>query len=159
MRPVKGPSRVQLRRRPDARDKQSEARGKWQPRHLFVVEAHQTWVRGESEDLFEVWGSVRETLTTTCLRVPLNDRHFDASSGLCLPPSRFISLKNTEGVFHRYSPGLITSSVLYLPISLVIGTATLQSEALSVKAFLGALAVGLSLLVFVIWYGLFHFAV
>lgn len=72
-----------------------------------------------------------------------------------------------DGLFHvlttakydRYSPGLITSSVLYLPISLVIGAATLQSEALSFKAFLGALAVGLSLLVFVIWYGLFHFAI
>ncbi len=65
----------------------------------------------------------------------------------------------TTAQFDRYSPGLITSSVLYLPISLIIGTATLQSEALSVKAFLGALAVGLSLLVFVVWYGLFHFAI
>ena len=54
---------------------------------------------------------------------------------------------------------LITSSVLYLPISLVIGTATLQSQALSAKAFLGALVSGLCLLVFVIWYGLFHFAI
>lgn len=65
----------------------------------------------------------------------------------------------TTAQFDRYSPGLITSSVLYLPISLMIGTATLQSEALTVKAFLGALAVGLGLLVFVIWYGLFHFAI
>ncbi|MGA9585376.1 MAG: HXXEE domain-containing protein [Terracidiphilus sp.] len=65
----------------------------------------------------------------------------------------------TTAKFDRYSPGLITASVLYLPISLLIGTSTLQSEALSVKAFLGALAVGLSLLVFVIWYGLFHFAI
>ena len=60
--------------------------------------------------------------------------------------------------FNRYSPGLITSSVLYLPISLVIGTATVQSQALSAKAFVGALVAGLCLLVFVIWYGLFHFA-
>ena len=65
----------------------------------------------------------------------------------------------TTAQFDRYSPGLITSSVLYLPISLMVGRATFQSEALSVKAFLGALAVGLSLLVFVIWYGLFHFAI
>jgi len=65
----------------------------------------------------------------------------------------------TTAQFDRYSPGLITSSVLYLPISLIVGRATFQSEALSVKAFLGALAVGLSLLVFVIWYGLFHFAI
>jgi len=64
----------------------------------------------------------------------------------------------TTAWFNRYSPGLVTSSVLYLPISLVIGTATLQSQALSAKAFLGALASGLGLIVFVIWYGLFHFA-
>jgi hypothetical protein len=49
--------------------------------------------------------------------------------------------------------------VLYLPISLVIGTATVQSQALSAKAFVGALVAGLCLLVFVIWYGLFHFAI
>jgi hypothetical protein len=65
----------------------------------------------------------------------------------------------TTAWFNRYSPGLITSSVLYLPISLVIGTAALQSQALSAKAFLGALVSGLCLLVFVIWYGLFHFAI
>jgi Protein of unknown function with HXXEE motif len=65
----------------------------------------------------------------------------------------------TTAKFDRYSPGLITSSVLYLPISLAVGTATIQSKALSVKAFLGALALGLCLLIFVIWYGLFHFAI
>lgn len=65
----------------------------------------------------------------------------------------------TTALFDRYSPGLITSSVLYFPISLIVATAALQSEALSVKAFLGALAVGLSLLLIVIWYGLFHFAI
>ena len=64
----------------------------------------------------------------------------------------------TTAQFDRYSPGLITSSVIYLPTSLVIGTAALQSRALGVKAFLGALAMGLCLLAFVIWYGLFHFA-
>ncbi len=65
----------------------------------------------------------------------------------------------TTAWFNRYSPGLITSSVLYLPMSVVIGTATLQSRALSAKAFLGALVSGLGLLVFVIWCGLFHFAI
>ena len=65
----------------------------------------------------------------------------------------------TTARFNRYSPGLITSSVLYLPISLVVGTAALQSQSLSAKAFLGALASGLCLLVFVVWYGLFHFAI
>ena len=65
----------------------------------------------------------------------------------------------TTAKFDRYSPGLITASVLYLPISLLVGTAALQSKTLSVKAFLGALALGLCLLIFVIWYGLFHFAI
>jgi hypothetical protein len=65
----------------------------------------------------------------------------------------------TTAWFNRYSPGLITSALLYLPISLVIGTATLQSQSLSIKAFAGALVLGLCLLVFVIWYGLFHFAI
>src|SRR5271156_5407154 len=65
----------------------------------------------------------------------------------------------TTAKFDRYSPGLITSCVLYLPISLIVGTAALESHALSAKAFLGALASGLGLLVFVIWYGLFHFAI
>jgi hypothetical protein len=64
----------------------------------------------------------------------------------------------TTALFDRYSPGLITSAILYLPISLVIGTATVQSQTLSVRAFLGALGMGLCLLAFVIWYGLFHFA-
>jgi hypothetical protein len=65
----------------------------------------------------------------------------------------------TTAWFNRYSPGLITSAVLYLPMSLVIGTAALQSRTLSAKALLGALVSGLFLLVFVIWYGLFHFAI
>ena len=65
----------------------------------------------------------------------------------------------TTAWFNRYSPGLITSALLYLPISLAIGTATLQSQSLSIKAFAGALVLGLCLLVFVIWYGLFHFAI
>jgi hypothetical protein len=65
----------------------------------------------------------------------------------------------TTAWFNRYSPGLITSSVLYLPISLVIGTATIQSQALNAKAFLGAVVSGLCLLAFVIWCGLFHFAI
>ena len=57
----------------------------------------------------------------------------------------------------RYSPGLITSAILYLPISLVVGSAALESRALSLTGFLAALAAGFALLAFVIWYGLFHF--
>jgi hypothetical protein len=56
------------------------------------------------------------------------------------------------------SPGLITSSILYLPISLVIGWSCIQSRALSIAAFVGAALCGLALFSFVVWYGLFHFA-
>jgi hypothetical protein len=59
----------------------------------------------------------------------------------------------------RYSPGLITSSILYLPISLVVGWSAIESGALGLKLFLGALAAGLVGLGFVVWYGLFHFAI
>jgi Protein of unknown function with HXXEE motif len=59
----------------------------------------------------------------------------------------------------RYSPGLITSSILYLPISLVVGWSAIESRAIGLKPLLGALAAGLALLGFAIWYGLFHFAI
>ena len=58
----------------------------------------------------------------------------------------------------RYSPGLITSSILYLPASLVVGWSAIKSQVLGLMSFLAALAVGLALIGFVIWYGLFHFA-
>jgi hypothetical protein len=64
----------------------------------------------------------------------------------------------TTAAFDRYSPGLVTSSLLYMPISLVVGWSALGSRALSIRGFLGALVLGAALLGFVIWYGLFHFA-
>jgi hypothetical protein len=71
-----------------------------------------------------------------------------------------------DGLFHvlmtaakdRFSPGLITSSILYMPISLVVGWSCVQSRTLSVAAFIGAALCGLALFAFVVWYGLFHFA-
>jgi hypothetical protein len=51
-----------------------------------------------------------------------------------------------DGLFHivttaacdRYSPGLVTSSLVYIPISLLIASAALRDRALSVTAFLSA---------------------
>ena len=62
-------------------------------------------------------------------------------------------------VLDRYSPGLVTSSLLYVPISLLVGWSSIRSQAVSLGALLGALALGAALLGFVIWYGLFHFAI
>jgi hypothetical protein len=71
-----------------------------------------------------------------------------------------------DGLFHiattaaldRYSPGLVTSSLLYIPISLLIGWSSLRSRALSLRALFGAVAARAALFGFVVWYGLFHFA-
>lgn len=71
-----------------------------------------------------------------------------------------------DGLFHivataafdRYSPGLITSVLLYIPISLAVAWITLYSRMLPISDFTAAAAMGLALFVFVVWYGLFHFA-
>jgi hypothetical protein len=64
----------------------------------------------------------------------------------------------TTAAFDRYSPGLVTASLFYIPISLLVGWSSLRSGAISIWGFLTALALGAALLCFVIWYGLFHFA-
>jgi hypothetical protein len=61
-------------------------------------------------------------------------------------------------VFDRYSPGLITASLFYIPLSLAVAGAALQSRALSISAFFRAITLGAGLMGFIIWYGLFHFA-
>jgi hypothetical protein len=67
-------------------------------------------------------------------------------------------LGTTAGL-DRYSPGLITASVLYLPICLLVGTVILREGVLPVRRFVPAVALGALLFGFVLWYGLFHFAV
>jgi len=64
----------------------------------------------------------------------------------------------TTAALNRYSPGLVTASLLYIPISLLIGWSALQSRALGLAALSAAIAAGAALLGLVIWYGLFHFA-
>lgn len=65
----------------------------------------------------------------------------------------------TTAMFDRYSPGLVTSALLYIPISLLVAVVVLKNRVLSVGSFASAVALGAGLLGFVIWYGLFHFAV
>ncbi len=61
--------------------------------------------------------------------------------------------------FNRYSPGLFTASLLYYPLSLGIGWIAVREGVLGRAGFTGAVALGAGLMGFVIWYGLFHFAV
>lgn len=72
-----------------------------------------------------------------------------------------------DGLFHLlstpvldvYSPGLITSALLYFPIYLLTVTAIITQHILSPRRTVVAALGGLVLFGFVVWYGLFHFAV
>ncbi len=57
-----------------------------------------------------------------------------------------------------YSPGLVTAVLLYYPINLWVAWACWRDGRLSKAQIAGAFAVGLGLIAFVIWAGLFHFA-
>jgi len=61
-------------------------------------------------------------------------------------------------ILDRYSPGLVTSMLLYYPICIVVGTVIIKDSVLSPRQFVLALFGGLALFGFVVWYGLFHFA-
>jgi hypothetical protein len=65
----------------------------------------------------------------------------------------------TTAVYDRYSPGEITSAILYIPVSLVVACFALRSRDITLRAFLAAVAAGGVLFAFVVWYGLFHFAI
>ncbi|WP_130618847.1 HXXEE domain-containing protein [Dyella amyloliquefaciens] len=57
-----------------------------------------------------------------------------------------------------YSPGLVTSSLFYYPVSLLVVAASVRDKRMSVTGALGAFAIGGALLVLVIWGGVYHFA-
>ena len=61
-------------------------------------------------------------------------------------------------ILDRYSPGLVTSMLLYYPICIVVGTVIVKDKILAPRQFVVALLGGLALFSFVVWYGLFHFA-
>lgn len=57
-----------------------------------------------------------------------------------------------------YSPGLVTATLLYFPVSWFVGRAALADEVLPRSEFAGACGLGAALMAFVIWAGLYHFA-
>ncbi|MBS0274983.1 MAG: HXXEE domain-containing protein [Proteobacteria bacterium] len=59
----------------------------------------------------------------------------------------------------QYSPGVVTATLFYLPISFVVARSALKDGVLSRSEFAGAAAAGACLMGFVIWAGLYHFAV
>jgi len=71
-----------------------------------------------------------------------------------------------DAVFHLfatawwsvYSPGLVTATLFYLPISYVVGRASLKDGVMTRADFIGACTAGAALMAFVIWAGLYHFA-
>ena len=61
-------------------------------------------------------------------------------------------------ILDRYSPGLVTSMLLYYPICILVGIVIIRDKILTPRQFVLALLGGLALFGFVVWYGLFHFA-
>jgi len=58
-----------------------------------------------------------------------------------------------------YSPGLVTAALFYLPISFVVGRSALKDGVVTRVEFSGAVTAGAALMAFVIWAGLYHFAI
>jgi hypothetical protein len=63
----------------------------------------------------------------------------------------------TTVVFDRFSPGLVTATLLYLPVSVAVAWSALAQRVLPVAAFIAATAIGATLMLLVIWGGLYHF--
>lgn len=62
-------------------------------------------------------------------------------------------------VLDVYSPGLVTAALLYIPMSLLTAAAVLTQHVLTPRRFTLAVFGGLAVFGFVVWYGLFHFAI
>ncbi len=58
-----------------------------------------------------------------------------------------------------YSPGLVTASLLYYPVSIWGGVLAVRQKRLALPGVLGAFAIGAALMMFVIWAGLWHLQV
>lgn len=71
----------------------------------------------------------------------------------------FLFHLGTVPFFDRYSPGVVTATLLYFPISVAVAWAAVTQHALSPRAFAISCAVGFVGMGFVIWAGLYHFAV
>jgi uncharacterized membrane protein YidH (DUF202 family) len=62
-------------------------------------------------------------------------------------------------ILDRYSPGVVTAMLLYYPICILVGIVIIKDKILPPRQFVLALMGGLALFGFVVWYGLFHFAI
>ena len=69
----------------------------------------------------------------------------------------FIFHLATTLIADSYSPGLVTASLLYYPISIWVGVLAVRDKRLDLAGVLGAFAVGAAIMMFVIWAGLWHF--
>ena len=58
----------------------------------------------------------------------------------------------------RYSPGLVTATLLYYPLPLLISYVGIRQGRLTLRATSVAYAIGLALLLLTIWGGVHHFA-
>ncbi len=65
----------------------------------------------------------------------------------------------TTPLFNHYSPGLVTAMLLYYPITILVALVILREGRLSPRRFFLSVLGGLFLFAFVVWYGLFQFAV
>lgn len=62
----------------------------------------------------------------------------------------------TTALYARWSPGLITAILLYLPVSVLVARAALRERVLPVGAFAGAVCIGGALMLLVIKVGLYR---
>mgnify|MGYP001573076964 FL=1 len=69
----------------------------------------------------------------------------------------FIFHLATTLIADSYSPGLVTASLLYYPISIWVGVLAVRDGRLSPAGVLGAFVIGACVMMFVIWAGLWHF--
>lgn len=61
----------------------------------------------------------------------------------------------TTALYGRYSPGLVTAVLLYLPVSLLVAQTALRDRVLPQGAFAGAVCIGGALMLLVIEVGLY----
>jgi hypothetical protein len=57
----------------------------------------------------------------------------------------------------RFSPGLITATLLYYPIPFLVSAVALREGRLSYNGILGSFAIGAALMLLVLWGGVYHF--
>lgn len=69
----------------------------------------------------------------------------------------FIFHLATTLIADSYSPGLVTASLLYYPISIWAGVLAVRDGRLNLAGVIGSFAIGGGAMMFVIWAGLWHF--